>query len=234
MVANRRDDESKDQSRDGPQRDWSNSRYVGGGGAASHRSPGGMPPPASPRPQATPPGPRSPSGWDSRQEIASYVRDLLQVDPRVGTGTRNNAEGLLLSSTSDISAVDSSKFFTSSSNTNVKINNCFIWEETGAGRPKQGTETGSGVAAWAWFKRTNIPIRDAAVNMKGSLGLLAANAISHNMQICGTYENELRPNSLKDTKEGIKCRPNPRNTKTRTIHQYCLTRATTVNFNKNF
>ena len=173
-AANRRNEELR------PQRDWSNSRYVGGGGAASHRSPGGMPPPASPRQQATPP--RSPSGWDSRKdELVSLVESL--VDSRVGTGTRKNTEGLLFSNASDISAVDSSKFFTSSSNTNVKINNYVMWEETSAGRPKQGTETGSGVAAWAWFKRINIPIRDAAVNMKGSLGLLAANAISHNMQI---------------------------------------------------
>ena len=69
-------------------------------------------------------------------------------------------------------------------NTNVKISNYVMWDEaTGAGKPKQGTETGSGSQAWAWFKRTNIPIRDAAVNMKGGLGLLSAYAITHNMQI---------------------------------------------------
>jgi hypothetical protein len=171
----------RDQDRKGqpPHRDWSNSRYVGGG-AAAHRGAGGMPPPATPpRQQATPP--RSPSGWDSRQEeLALFVREL--VDARVDAGTRSNTEPILrLNTTTD--TVDNSKFSTSSSNTNVKINNYVMWEETGTGRPKQGTETGSGATAWAWFKRTNIPIRDAAVNMKGGLGLLSANAISHTMQI---------------------------------------------------
>lgn len=68
-------------------------------------------------------------------------------------------------------------------NTNVKISNYVMWDEATTGKPKPGTETGSGAQAWAWFKRTNIPIRDAAVNMKGGLGLLSAYAITHNMQI---------------------------------------------------
>jgi rubrerythrin len=88
-------------------------------------------------------------------------------------------------STLNASAINhaSSTTCTGASNTNVKINNYIMWEESSAGKPRQGTETGSGVAAWAWFKRTNIPIRDAAVNMGGGLGPLAANAISHSMQI---------------------------------------------------
>jgi hypothetical protein len=187
-----------DSDRRGPTRDWTDARYIGGGGPAGSglASPHRHPPAANAagaaprRSHATPPGspseftagsPRS-SQWDNRQEIASLLQKL--VDNSSHSGTKDSSA--LNASTSSQAATgtnNTTSTSTGASNTNVKINNYIMWEETSAGKPKQGTETGSGVAAWAWFKRTNIPIRDAAVNMKGGLGLLAANAISHNMQI---------------------------------------------------
>jgi hypothetical protein len=104
------------------------------------------------------------------------LQKLVSNTPTSGT---NDASTLNASAISHAASTTC----TGASNTNVKINNYIMWEESSAGKPRQGTETGSGVAAWAWFKRTNIPIRDAAVNMRGGLGPLAANAISHNMQI---------------------------------------------------
>ena len=177
-----------------PTRDWTNSRYIGGGGPAGSglTSPNRHPPTAGAtgsiprRSQATPPGspaeismisPRASSQWDSRQgdEITSLLQKLVDNCPNSGT-----KDASTLNTSANSSAATG---LAGASNTNVKINNYVMWEETSAGRPKPGIETGSGVAAWAWFKRTNIPIRDAAVNMRGGLGLLAANAISHNMQI---------------------------------------------------
>jgi hypothetical protein len=190
-LCTRQKQSALDAERRGPARDWTNSRYIGGGGpagsglAASHRHPpaAASEGAATQRPQATPPcspsagtqvlpnSPR-PSGWDNRLEIASLLQKLVDNSPNPGT-----------KGTSALDTSACSHAATGASNTNVKINNYVMWEESGAGKPRQGTETGSGVMAWAWFKRTNIPIRDAAVNMKGGLGLLAANAISHNMQI---------------------------------------------------
>jgi hypothetical protein len=60
----------------------------------------------------------------------------------------------------------------------------------------------------------------------------SAGHISNCFSACGTYENELRPNSLKDTKKGSSVYSTLEIPKTRTIYQYCLTRATTENFNK--
>ena len=181
-----------------PARDWTNSRYIGGGGPAGsgltspnrHPSTAGASGPNPRRSQATPPGspseisrisPRHGSQWDSRQgdEITSLLQKLVDNSPNSGTKDAST----LNASASTNTAAGTSTNTTGPSNTNVKINNYVMWEETSAGRQKPGIETGSGVAAWAWFKRTNIPIRDAAVNMGGGLGLLAANAISHNMQI---------------------------------------------------
>jgi rubrerythrin len=99
-------------------------------------------------------------------------------------GTDSTATRTASSPVGDFTNPNCVTMTSNATNTNVKISNYVMWDEsTGAGKPKQGTETGSGVQAWAWFKRTNIPIRDAAVNMKGGLGLLAAYAITHNMQI---------------------------------------------------
>jgi hypothetical protein len=138
-------------------------------------------PPPNPPPNPPPQQPNSPSktsGWDRRQELSDMLQEMgyKNTNSDVGMPKEVAADTTVNTNFSSIST-------TVSSNTNVKINNYVMWEETGAGKPRHGTETGSGVAAWAWFKRTNIPIRDAAVNMKGSLGLLSANAISHNMQI---------------------------------------------------
>ena len=72
--------------------------------------------------------------------------------------------------------------------TNVKLQMYVVWhakKPTSARQAKAAStpaEYGSGAAQWLWFKKTNIPIRDAAKNMKGSLGNLAANAISAEMQ----------------------------------------------------
>ena len=179
-----------ERDRRGPSRDWTNARYIGGGGsagaglsapsrhAAAAGASGALPhrsaatPPRSPS-ENNPISPRS-SRWDNRQEIEWLLQKLVDNSPN--SGTKDSA---LNTSTGSNGAT----ITPGSSNTNVRINNYIMWEEANAGKSKQGIETGSGVAAWAWFKRTNIPIRDAAVNMKGTLGLLAANAISHNMQI---------------------------------------------------
>ena len=72
--------------------------------------------------------------------------------------------------------------------TNVKLQMYVVWHAKKPTSIKQAkaasapAEYGSGAAQWLWFKKTNIPIRDAAKNMKGSLGNLAANAISAEMQ----------------------------------------------------
>ena len=57
-------------------------------------------------------------------------------------------------------------------------------DSTAAAKQKSASaEYGTGAEQWAWFKKTNIPIRDAAKNMNTSLGSLAANAITPDMQI---------------------------------------------------
>jgi hypothetical protein len=72
--------------------------------------------------------------------------------------------------------------------TNVKLQMYVVWhaKKPASAKPTKAANTpaeyGSGAAQWLWFKKTNIPIRDAAKNMKGSLGNLAGNAISAEMQ----------------------------------------------------
>ena len=81
----------------------------------------------------------------------------------------------------------------STTSTNVKINPYIMWEEAGAVtvKGKGKIETGTSAAAWEWFKKTNIPIRDTAKALKGNLGPLT-NAISHTIQLAlaGSMLNE--------------------------------------------
>ena len=146
------------------------------------------------RREATPPpSPRNrQSGWDEqgtqRQEMPKDMSSLLQflASLRPVSGTERQDPPAPLGIAGGTSTQNSTNLSTGTSgvtNTNVKISNYVMWDEATTGKPKPGTETGSGAQAWAWFKRTNIPIRDAAVNMKGGLGLLSAYAITHNMQI---------------------------------------------------
>jgi hypothetical protein len=94
--------------------------------------------------------------------------------------------------------------------TNIKIQMYTVWhaKKPAAAKPAKGANTsveyGSGAAQWLWFKKTNIPIRDAAKNMKSSLGSLAANAISAEMQIAlassMVNEKEVHPRpGMRDT-----------------------------------
>jgi hypothetical protein len=192
-LARQRRHEREEDDRNRRRQSYPNAfRIQGGAAAVSHRH---IDRPAA-RPQATPPSglgssvdsadtpqqllnsPSKSSGWDRRQELANMLQELGYKNTNSDLGTPKGNVTETIPSTNFGSTAT-----TGSSNTNVKIQNYIMWEESGAGKPKHGTETGSGATAWAWFKRTNIPIRDAAVNMKGGLGLLAANAISHNMQV---------------------------------------------------
>jgi hypothetical protein len=172
------------------------------GDAALHRRREATPPPPSPRSRTSgwdceghggnPPGPRSELPHDM-QSLIQFMTDFKEKKSEKSTGPpdshtlRQGTDPTATRTASrpvDFTNHNSVTMASNATNTNVKISNYVMWDEsTGAGKPKQGTETGSGVQAWAWFKRTNIPIRDAAVNMKGGLGLLAAYAITHNMQI---------------------------------------------------
>ena len=152
------------------------------GDAAAERRREATPPPPSPRNRQ--------SGWDEqRQEMPKDMQSLLQflsgLRPVPGT-EKQDLPAQTLGTSGDTTTQNRTNLSTSTggvTNTNVKISNYVMWDEATTGKPKPGTETGSGAQAWAWFKRTNIPIRDAAVNMKGGLGLLSAYAITHNMQI---------------------------------------------------
>jgi hypothetical protein len=84
------------------------------------------------------------------------------------------------------------------SRTNIKIQPYVMWNEKKSSTTKQSKanqiniECGSGAAQWLWFKKTNIPIRDAAIALESNLGPLAANAISAEMRrsLAGSMVNE--------------------------------------------
>ena len=91
------------------------------------------------------------------------------------------------------------------SRTNIKILPYVVWNEKKSvlakqNKPSTHVEMGSGAVQWVWFKKTNLPLRDAARAMGSSLGPLAANAISAEMQraLAGSMVNEPEVQPEKD------------------------------------
>ena len=141
---------------------------------------------------------RKDTEWDKQVKgAASGGSAAVDHRPERRRGTTPNEPITQPTTTTDSSAgsqIATSQLLSAlATSTNVKINPYIMWDEAGAVtvKGKGKIETGSSAAAWEWFKKTNIPIRDTAKALKGNLGPLTS-AISNTMQLAlaGSMLNE--------------------------------------------
>lgn len=139
--------------------------------------------------------PSFPDGGQSLLERYGQTRCALPITAAVNDSLTSHPANATDQTTVSESAAAAKK---EASRTNIKIQPYVMWHEKKSLSTKQSklnptnTEMGSGASQWLWFKKTNIPIRDAAVALESNLGLLAANAISAEMKraLAGSMVNE--------------------------------------------